>query len=182
MPQLNKDHDYGGVKDSQLRALQHVGLVSFFQRGESKQSEKLLAEPPTDVKLSAPYDSAGESGRAGPFLSARQLCSIAISSARGARPISTCAITTSLAETKTVEVRPVQGTFEIPGAHIITPGDPFRSILYYRLAKTGPGHMPHIGSEMVDERGLRLMHDWIRQLPHPRKDETSACSTRLRAL
>ncbi len=30
--------------------------------------------------------------------------------------------------------------------------------------------MPHIGSEIVDERGLRLVHDWIRQLP-VRKDE-----------
>src|SRR5262249_34201461 len=32
------------------------------------------------------------------------------------------------------------------------------------------GRMPHIGSEIVDERGLRLIHDWIRQLPI-RKDE-----------
>jgi putative heme-binding domain-containing protein len=30
--------------------------------------------------------------------------------------------------------------------------------------------MPHIGSEIVDDRGLQLIHDWIRQLPM-RKDE-----------
>jgi putative heme-binding domain-containing protein len=34
----------------------------------------------------------------------------------------------------------------------------------------GPGRMPHIGSEIVDERGLRLIHDWIRQQPI-RKDD-----------
>jgi putative heme-binding domain-containing protein len=38
------------------------------------------------------------------------------------------------------------------------------------MAKLGRGRMPHIGSEMVDEAGLRLIHDWIRQLP-PHKDE-----------
>ena len=78
--------------------------------------------------------------------------------------------TTELARTKMIDARPVQGAFEIPGAHIITPGDPFRSVLYYRLAKTGPGHMPHLGSEMVDERGLRLMNDWIRQMPLHHED------------
>ncbi len=71
---------------------------------------------------------------------------------------------------KVLETRPVQGTFEIPGAHILSPGDPYRSTLYYRMAKLGRGRMPHIGSEVVDEAGLRLIHDWIRQLP-VRQDE-----------
>src|SRR5207302_11026263 len=75
-----------------------------------------------------------------------------------------------LDQMKPVEVRPVQGTFDIPDARILSPGDPYRSTLYYRMAKIGRGRMPHIGSEIVDERGLRLMHDWIRQLP-VRKDD-----------
>jgi len=75
-----------------------------------------------------------------------------------------------LDQTNALEVRPVQGTFDIPGAEILAPGDPYRSVLYYRMAKLGRGRMPHIGSEVVDERGLRLMHDWVRQLPI-RKDE-----------
>jgi putative heme-binding domain-containing protein len=33
------------------------------------------------------------------------------------------------------------------------------------MAKLGAGRMPYAGSEIVDERGLRLIHDWIRQLP-----------------
>src|SRR5262249_50335339 len=56
------------------------------------------------------------------------------------------------------------------GAHILSPGDPYRSVLYYRMAKQGRGRMPHIGSEIVDEPGLKLIHDWIRQLPI-RKDD-----------
>ncbi len=55
-------------------------------------------------------------------------------------------------------------------AALLAPGDPYSSVLYYRMAKIGPGHMPHLGSEIVDEQGLRLVHDWIRQLPI-RKDE-----------
>jgi putative heme-binding domain-containing protein len=71
---------------------------------------------------------------------------------------------TPLEQTKTLAVRPTQGTFAIHGAHIVSPGDPFRSVLFYRMAKLGPGRMPHIGSEIVDEAGLRLIHDWISQL------------------
>jgi putative heme-binding domain-containing protein len=48
------------------------------------------------------------------------------------------------------------------------------------MAKLGRGRMPHIGSEVVDETGLRLIHDWIRQLP-VRKDERLLVE-RLRAL
>ncbi|HZU39236.1 MAG TPA: hypothetical protein VFA18_25140, partial [Gemmataceae bacterium] len=68
-------------------------------------------------------------------------------------------------ETKTLDIRPVQGTFDIPDARILAPGDPYRSVLYYRMSKLGGGRMPHIGSDYVDVRGVRLLHDWIRQLP-----------------
>ena len=70
-----------------------------------------------------------------------------------------------LKDIKAVGLRPTQGTFGIHDAQILAPGDPFRSVLYFRLAKAGPGHMPHLGSKIVDERGLALLHDWIRALP-----------------
>ena len=73
-------------------------------------------------------------------------------------------------QSKTLEIRPAQGTFDIHGAHILSPGDPYRSVLYYRMSKLGAGRMPHVGSEIVDDRGVRLIHDWIRQLPI-RKEE-----------
>ena len=74
----------------------------------------------------------------------------------------------------------MQGGFGIVGAQILAPGDPYRSVLYYRMAKLGRGRMPHLGSEIVDEHGLRLMHDWIRRLPL-HKDERLLVA-RLRAL
>src|ERR1700687_2460883 len=72
---------------------------------------------------------------------------------------------TPLAETRVLCTRHSQGTFGIHDAKIVAPGDPFGSVLYFRMAKLGPGHMPYIGSSVIDQRGLELIHDWIRQLP-----------------
>lgn len=72
---------------------------------------------------------------------------------------------TALGSTKAIDGRPVQGTFDIPDAKLIAPGEPHKSLVYYRMAKQGRGRMPHIGSELVDEKGLTLIRSWIRQLP-----------------
>src|SRR5205823_5614188 len=72
---------------------------------------------------------------------------------------------TPLDKCKAIGVTPVQGAFGLSDAKIVAPGDPYRSTLYYRMAKVGRGRMPHLGSEVVDDRGVRLMHEWIRGLP-----------------
>lgn len=69
-----------------------------------------------------------------------------------------------------LDTRPTQGTFNLPGAHVVTAGDPYRSVLYYRMAKLGHGRMPQFGSNVVDEAGLKLVHEWIMSLPS--KDES----------
>jgi putative heme-binding domain-containing protein len=56
------------------------------------------------------------------------------------------------------------GTFGLRDARIIVPGDPYRSILLYRMAKLGYGRMPYIGSQVVDRRGVVLIDEWIRSL------------------
>jgi putative heme-binding domain-containing protein len=65
----------------------------------------------------------------------------------------------------TMDVAPQLGTFGIDGARVICPGDAGRSVLLYRLSKTGNGHMPKIGSTMVDDRGISILAEWIEQLP-----------------
>jgi putative heme-binding domain-containing protein len=72
-----------------------------------------------------------------------------------------------LEKTQTVGARPTQGTFGIDDARIIAPGEPERSVLYYRIAKTGAGRMPRVGSRQVDARATRLIGDWIARLPRP---------------
>jgi putative heme-binding domain-containing protein len=69
-----------------------------------------------------------------------------------------------LDKTKTVDVSPHQGAFDLPDAKIIAPGHPERSTLYYRMAKFGRGRMPRMGSDWPDDAGLALIHDWIARL------------------
>ena len=82
--------------------------------------------------------------------------------------------------TKALDVRPTQGTFDISDARILAPGDPYRSTLFYRIAKTGSGRMPHIGSETVDPQAVDAVHAWIRQLPI--RSEEAAKLRELRSL
>jgi putative heme-binding domain-containing protein len=66
---------------------------------------------------------------------------------------------------KAVGVRPSRGDFGLPEASIIKPGDPFASTLYFRMAKFGRDRMPHIGSEVPDDAGLKLIEEWIASMP-----------------
>lgn len=75
-------------------------------------------------------------------------------------------------QTKLLDRRPLQGTFQIENGQLIAPGDPFRSVLLYRVANEGKGHMPIIGSETVDDAGVKLLTDWIRSLPPRTEDHT----------
>lgn len=70
------------------------------------------------------------------------------------------------------------GTFGIREARIIAPGDPYRSLLLYRMSKLGYARMPYIGSQVVDSAGVALIEDWIRSLP---RDSTAAASSPLAA-
>jgi putative heme-binding domain-containing protein len=64
-------------------------------------------------------------------------------------------------EMKVVGVRPTRGDFGLPDAAIIKAGDPLASALYFRMSKFGRDRMPHTGSEIPDELGLKLVADWI---------------------
>jgi putative heme-binding domain-containing protein len=64
-----------------------------------------------------------------------------------------------------LETKPLQGTFGLEDAHVVTQGAPERSTLYFRIAKTGPGRMPQLGANTPDPLGLRLLWDWIASKP-----------------
>lgn len=66
-----------------------------------------------------------------------------------------------------IDTPPRQGNLGIDDALIVTPGDPAHSLLYVRMGKFGRGHMPHLGTEFVDEQGLGWIEGWIRGLASP---------------
>jgi putative heme-binding domain-containing protein len=57
------------------------------------------------------------------------------------------------------------GTFGMRNAKVIAAGDPYRSVMMYRMSTLGFGRMPYIGSYAVDSAGVALIAEWIRSLP-----------------
>jgi hypothetical protein len=43
-------------------------------------------------------------------------------------------------------------------------------VLLARVARRGPGQMPQLGSDVVDEAAVRLLREWIATLPEPPPD------------
>ncbi len=69
-----------------------------------------------------------------------------------------------LEKTFLVDQKPAQGMLGLPDARILVPQNPYRSVMFYRLAKQGPGRMPHVGVTMTDPVGLQVVHDWIAEM------------------
>lgn len=167
IPQLNRDHDYGGQVDNQIRAMRQAdilvddfgpdptGLLAQFHSPEPPSRLPALADP------SDPARDLATRGRA--YLHANCAHCHRFNGGGAARIY--VGFDMPLSKMEAVDTRPTQGTFGIHDAKIIAPGDPFRSVLYLRVAKSGSGHMPHLGSRLIDHRGTALIHDWIRQIP-----------------
>jgi putative heme-binding domain-containing protein len=75
-----------------------------------------------------------------------------------------------LKETGLLDAKPKQGDFGIVDARLIAPGDPFRSVLLYRMAKYNHGRMPHLGSEKPHPFATDLIAKWIHSLKPDGKD------------
>ncbi len=93
-------------------------------------------------------------------------------------------INKSLVENMFIDAVPAQGDFGIANARIVAPGDPFRSVVLYRTLKFGRGHMPQFGSNVIDTRGIQVLHDWITSMAAPDKEAVNeqAAITELAAM
>ncbi len=159
-PQLNRDHDYGGVTASQLDTFAHIRLI---EKSVPTENRPRLANPHEAI--------AGLDGRARAYLQVN--CAHCHRMHAGGSVLSHMHYDLPLGKTNMVGARPTQGTFGIHAAQVIAPGDPFRSVLLYRMAKLGGGRMPHIGSTEVDRAGVDLINDWLRQLPQDAGGKTA---------
>jgi uncharacterized repeat protein (TIGR03806 family) len=148
--QLNKVHDYGGVRDSQLRTLQHIGLFA-----------KTLSKPSPDAaRLVDPYDPSQDlDARARSYLHVN--CSVCHVDAGGGNAKMELGFTTKPEKMNVAGARPQHDTFGIDNAMLVSPGEPERSILYQRLSRRGRGQMPPLVSTLVDDRAVTLFRDWI---------------------
>ncbi|MDA0285224.1 MAG: PQQ-dependent sugar dehydrogenase, partial [Planctomycetota bacterium] len=164
--QLNRSDEHTGR--NQLELLQHMGVFHDALQKPNLDDSFAVAEPPLPMderpQLVDPFDDTIDLNlRARAWLHVNCAHCHRFNGGGSARIY--LPFDTPLKKTEAVSTRPTQGTFGIHDAMIIAPGDPYRSVLYFRMAKSGPGHMPHLGSRYVDQSGLSLIHDWIHLLP-----------------
>jgi hypothetical protein len=151
--QMNRDHDYGGVIANQLATLEHIGMF-----------DKKLPKPPKDLEKLADYNDATASldARARAYLHAN--CSHCHRKWGGGNAEFQLLHTLPLKELGVLGVKPGQGNFELTDPHILVAGDPDRSMMLHRMTRLGLGRMPHIASNVVDEKAVKLIRDWIKEM------------------
>lgn len=150
--QLDRIHDYPTGSAYQLTALRQMGLLGDSSAGSS-----------VELPFVDPYDpSTRLDQRARSWLHVN--CSHCHQFNAGGAATLLLSHDLPMEKTLTLDVRPTQGTFGLTDARIIAPGDPYASVLYFRISKRGAGRMPRLGSHEVDERGVRLIREWIEQL------------------
>jgi len=151
--QMNKDHDYDGVVANQLRTLEHLGIFTESLPAPPEEQNRLVdyREPKEDLNL-----------RARSYLHAN--CAHCHVKWGGGNAEFQLIGTMTLKETGTAGVPPGHGSFELEDPQLILPGHPERSLIHYRMKKLGLGRMPHIASNVVDDQGVKLIQEWIKQL------------------
>ena len=172
--QMNRDHQYpNGRTDNQLRVLEHLGMlkvdwyaevrggvtdkINVPQSGQrSAKSGGMLHQPPDGLKrLVDPYDAKADLDlRARSYLHAN--CSSCHVEAGGGN-----ASHRPRVRHGTRQDAPLRG--ETPASDLrpgerglVVPGHPERSVLAHRIGMIGPGRMPPLATNRVDERGLRI--------------------------
>jgi putative heme-binding domain-containing protein len=128
-----------------------------------------LGITPDEPKLVDPYGSRGSAEvRARSYLHTN--CGTCHRLGGGGSVPAFMNIEKALGESRLIRAKPVQGDFGLPEAQLIAPGDPARSVLLYRMATAGRGHMPYLGGRLVDDRGLLVVRDWIAGMKSNPKD------------
>jgi uncharacterized repeat protein (TIGR03806 family) len=152
--QMNRDHDYGGVRMNQLERLEKLGLFK----------EKLPKPPAALSRLTDPYDQQADlKVRALSYLHAN--CANCHIHAGGGNAAFSIEIDDRPDKAQLYDAGPVHATFGIDGARIIASGQPEKSLLLHRMARRGHGQMPPLATNVVDQQAVELVHRWIAEIP-----------------
>jgi putative heme-binding domain-containing protein len=158
--QLDRDQHLDGTTENGVAAFRRLGLLL------EPKPRKPDDDPPSDQRLvlTDPYDAKADlNERARSYLHVN--CSHCHRFGGGGSALFDVRKELPLDKMKLINEKPNLGGFDIDEARIVFSGDPSRSVLYYRTSKLGTGRMPHIGSDVVDDRGVALLHQWITSLP-----------------
>ncbi|MFM7845042.1 MAG: hypothetical protein ACKPEY_12530, partial [Planctomycetota bacterium] len=163
VPQLNREVDDAAGRVNQLVRLCRTGHLirrSHENEPQPKFDKKNVVSQP---RIPNPFDPTDGSlnDRARGYLHAN--CSHCHRYGGGGLVGLSLVFDKPLAETGAL-VAPIRGDFGLPEPRVVAPGSFQHSTMYYRMSKFGRDRMPHIGAELPDESGLRLIADWITSL------------------
>jgi len=151
--QMNGNHNYNGVVANQLETLEHIGLFS-----------KPLPKPVAELPKFADFHDAKQSTEARALSYLHSNCGHCHVKWGGGNAEFQLLSTLPVKEMGIVNVAPNHGSFDIKGAKLVVPGHPEQSVLLQRMSMTGLGRMPHVGSRVPDEVGVKVIRQWIAEL------------------
>jgi putative heme-binding domain-containing protein len=161
--QLNKDRTYPWGKENQIQALTELGML---QPKDLKEQPAPKFREAFKTPLCDPRDgSRSVNDRARSYLHVN--CAHCHAFGAGGTAQIELRYDNKPEQMGLIGKKPMQGNFDLADAHLVTAGDPYRSILFYRISKLGRGRMPHIGSDVVDDAGVELVGSWIKGLGTP---------------
>jgi uncharacterized repeat protein (TIGR03806 family) len=149
-PQLNRDVSYAnGARLNQLSQLEHIGYFDAPLPASTK------ADPYPSIEGPAPVDA-----RARAYLEVN--CAMCHDPSIGPGAGSTdLRLETSVAAMGLCNAPPERGQLGVPGAPLVAPGSPARSILSLRMHTDDWSRMPPLESQVADEKGAALVDEWI---------------------
>jgi uncharacterized repeat protein (TIGR03806 family) len=147
--QVNRDFDYGGTTDNQLRSFNHIGLFSS-SLGASSGYARLVDPADTTATLSS---------RARAYLDGN--CAQCHQPGGFANTNLDLRASTPIAQTATRDVPPQKGDLGLVNARVIAPGAKERSVLWERIRRLDGTRMPPLATHVVDQDAVVLIGGWI---------------------
>jgi len=164
--QLNRDMQYAGGRDNQLRAMEQAGLFDqpiLPKHGLSGDAGKDPAAYTRLPKMPDPADPAANlNDRARSYLDAN--CSHCHRKWGGGNALFELTYQLPLDQTRTIDVPPQHGDHQIAGGKLIVPGRAEQSLVPWRMKQLGPHRMPRVGSHVIDAKGVQLINRWIDEM------------------
>ncbi len=150
--QLNKNYNYSGVTDNQLRAWNNINLFT------------TTLGAPTTYSAYAPYSDGSKSieSRARSYLASN--CSSCHNPAEARTGVIDLRFSTANNSMGLINQRPIYGDLGIADAYRLRPGELGKSIILKRMVHTGEFRMPPLASSVVDSQGEALLTAWILNL------------------
>jgi uncharacterized repeat protein (TIGR03806 family) len=164
--QLDAEFDYGpGRRDNQLRTLYHIGLL--------KNDKGYVPRKPEAPHLVDPHDKTQPlEDRARSYFYTN--CASCHVDAGGGNSLMNMDIGAKRDDMKIVGVKPLHLFPDNPAALLVKPGEPENSVVFLRMSRRGTGQMPPLGSNVVDQKSVELLREWITSLG---KESTKKAAT-----